>query len=629
MAQHIDSITTLMRADVRPASEHKPLKFDPHLIIRRMGGTMMHRARNRGSWVACIFLACALLVAEPIAAQLPPTALGTHVDHPPPTETQKGSAAAAAVPGATVPPGAAQVPPRPTAPAAAANVADKPSIAAIAGTLVTMTLNVDQIDPAPPVERGSLVVSYALSNPGKSVLNGIVSARFQGQALAVADGSALKAVAVPSGASVRGSLRTIAPLQAGSSTVQLFFTDNDQCSWPLGSPVKRCETREGTPFDVTVDADVDQDGLSDVVEQLLLARFTPYFRFSIDGGSEDYRPAKVTDYVRLSELQNDGDEGKCVIVANKDLFLHPELLLSAGTDVTIDRLFRKDRFLNPIGDTPRHGASWGDVLAAHNVGLYGHVVPFRNATPQLGPANCVPTANGQEKPGCHLDAARDYYKVEYWQFFGYNDTGQQFGDHESDWCTVQLFIDRKDGHIAEVDMFAHGIKFGYTWGDYSEQTTDLENGQIRQWWRGGIGDLSFTWNKGPVADTENKTSGVLAQNRVIRLFREAGSTEYLHPVVYIEHGAHEFWPTEKWSMAQAPNHNGDDLAHNYLTAAPPNLGEVEHPLAETPEALLILRYNGHWGAFNHLNEPPQGPPLHRQWQLPVSGITVTFPQDGY
>src|SRR4029079_13103363 len=101
---------------------------------------------------------------------------------------------------------------------------------------------------------------------------------FQGQTLAVADGSAPKAVAVPPGASVRGSLRTVAPLQAGSSTVQLFFTDNDQCSWPLGSPVKRCVTREGAPFDVTVDADVDQDGLSDVVEQLLLARFTPYFR---------------------------------------------------------------------------------------------------------------------------------------------------------------------------------------------------------------------------------------------------------------------------------------------------------------------------------------------------------------
>ena len=74
--------------------------------------------------------------------------------------------------------------------------------------------------------------------------------------------------------------------------------------------------------------------------------------------------------------------------------------------------------------------------------------------------------------------------------------------------------------------------------------------------------------------------------------------------MYVEHGAHEFWPTEAWAFDDAPNHDGDDADRSYLAAPPPNLGEVEAP-SEVAEARLVLHYNGRWGAFSHKNDPPQ------------------------
>ena len=46
--------------------------------------------------------------------------------------------------------------------------------------------------------------------------------------------------------------------------------------------------------------DNDRDGIPDRIEAQLLARFTPYFRFSMDGGEERYRPMDALHYVRWS-----------------------------------------------------------------------------------------------------------------------------------------------------------------------------------------------------------------------------------------------------------------------------------------------------------------------------------------
>lgn len=104
-----------------------------------------------------------------------------------------------------------------------------------------------------------------------------------------------------------------------------------------------------------------------------------------------------------------------------------------------------------------------------------------------------------------------------------------------------------------------------------------------------------------------------AQNNVLRLFKAAGEQRYEHPAVYIENGAHEFYPSERWRFFGAPSHNGD--GYNYLTAPPPNLGEIDHPMSEAAGGVAILRFNGLWGTWGRFNSPPPGPPLHLNWTL--------------
>ncbi len=110
------------------------------------------------------------------------------------------------------------------------------------------------------------------------------------------------------------------------------------------------------------------------------------------------------------------------------------------------------------------------------------------------------------------------------------------------------------------------------------------------------------------------TSVQNAQSNLIRFYRDPQTKNFTHPVAYIERGGHEMWPTTAWSYYGAQKHDGQGA--NILTATPPNLGEVEHPLSDYPWALPILRFNGCWGAYGSLNDSPPGPPLHGQWAWP-------------
>jgi hypothetical protein len=108
---------------------------------------------------------------------------------------------------------------------------------------------------------------------------------------------------------------------------------------------------------------------------------------------------------------------------------------------------------------------------------------------------------------------------------------------------------------------------------------------------------------------------VAAGGQNLQMFREAGG-DFSHPVTYIEYATHEFWPTSEGSAAATPNHNGDGAS--FLTSTPPNLGEVEAPLNEYPQAKIVMRFNGYWGACCVANKPPPGPALHSEWTWPAS-----------
>jgi hypothetical protein len=63
---------------------------------------------------------------------------------------------------------------------------------------------------------------------------------------------------------------------------------------------------------------------------------------------------------------------------------------------------------------------------------------------------------------CSIDGSitppAGYYKIEYWQFFGYNGVGKPFdiGDHEGDWTTVEVVVDASTLQIIQVHHFFHG-----------------------------------------------------------------------------------------------------------------------------------------------------------------------------
>lgn len=399
--------------------------------------------------------------------------------------------------------------------------------------------------------------------------------------------------------------------------------------------------------------DQDQDGIGDALEKALLAKFTPFLRFTNDSGEELYRPMDARQYVQWSELQSDGDKGKGVLLRNGQLINSPAVVLNQCsmegnkkkcTNVTVTPEVRGDRFLSPMDSVPqpgqwaRHGFAWNDVLRNRNIGLYGHVTQLRIAPPQADFLNCPPGNNpssySRDHVLCGIDGnsgRRDtYYKVEYWQFFGYNGVGKPFdiGDHEGDWCTVQLLIDPRTQAIVQTHHFFHGRLAAYDLRKHA-QFALIEGGQTREY-RGPNfpNDVSATWHSGPVADNQNRDANSNAQNNIVRIAKDPRTGEFTHPVVYVERGGHEFWPTDAWGFQDAPSHSGNDRQHSYIAATPPNLGEVEHPLAETPDAIIVLQYNGRWGAYSKKNSPPQGPALHDSWTWPAqSSIRWQLPRE--
>lgn len=368
--------------------------------------------------------------------------------------------------------------------------------------------------------------------------------------------------------------------------------------------------------------DTDLDGIDDNVENQLLARFSPYYKFSYSRGSQDlYRPTDIMYYLRCSELNTSGEEsGDNTFLQNRQLAASPEEIFLGsfrnkpfGSPMITQQPHKTSYHLNPLervdgiaeSQPGRHGNSWAEVLSLKNIGLYGHVVPIKLAAPRDYDRKRVLTGN---------DEGTTYYKIEYWQFFGFNETGAGgIENHEGDWTTVQLLYNPATDKPEAVFHYAHGkIEFRF-FLDETAAATELvtpPQKQPAEWYKeyrganyGKYGDIvtlkdNFSYN-------------------TLRMLRDPVTREFSHPFVYIEWGAHEFWPTESGFFPFVPTHNGD--GYSLLTNAPLNVGEVEYP-GTLPgnrgiEAMIVTRYNGYWGS---LGGPPPGPSRHYQWTWPAS-----------
>ncbi|HZM76934.1 MAG TPA: hypothetical protein VFC19_14460 [Candidatus Limnocylindrales bacterium] len=360
-------------------------------------------------------------------------------------------------------------------------------------------------------------------------------------------------------------------------------------------PAKVMKTLRGDAICVA-STDSDQDGTPDEFEDLILQRYRPYLRFSVDDGEETFRPTDALWYLARSDLIVSGDEDSEVVLSHQQLAGHYERLLAADhknllvsrlgpTDLTRNPR-RTDWHINPLGDDTRRGPEWDVVMRKQNTGLYGHVLELRTGE----------------------------YQVEYWQFFGYSSVNRAFdiADHEGDWTCVSLIVQPGDPEheLLSVTHRAHG--YPLTFHFPSRRSVDpvpVSGGAIKEY-RGGNYDTDFDLRGNKTFHSDN----------AVRMFRtdEPGAL-FLHPVVFVERGAHEFWPTENGSIIGAPKHNGVGR-YRYLVGTVPNLGEVDHPL--DTRARVILHYNGLWGAYSRSvpgiidTTPPQGPALHTGWVWP-------------
>src|SRR5262249_39829233 len=78
---------------------------------------------------------------------------------------------------------------------------------------------------------------------------------------------------------------------------------------------------------------------------------------------------------------------------------------------------RTNYYIDPDNDA-RRGADWAEVMRTRRVGLYGHVVPLRLTRAE---------AYDRTRATSGADAANElYYKIEYWQFFGYSSNNKPF-----------------------------------------------------------------------------------------------------------------------------------------------------------------------------------------------------------
>ncbi len=491
-----------------------------------------------------------------------------------------------------------------------------PSGETVKPRLFPPSLEIVRIEPTIPIENQPLRVYFKFSNDDivRKVRTGTITGHIFNNAFNVKS-DAWKINLQP-GQSIEGSLTLNVPPNFKSGKLEIVYTELQIIASIPNKISSVLNKISSASMDIETLLDVDKDGIDDRTEHALIERFRPYYRFSLNKGSQDeYRPTDISWYLQRSELLSTGNENDSPLFSNAELTKHPELVLmdvgkadwippKGQSDITL-KVTKSDYHINPLheiagiggDDSGRKGNDWATVLAQKNVGLYGHVVPIKLTNAESYDRYKV--SNGS-------DSGQVYYKIEYWQFFGFNEDNIGIaGQHEGDWTTVQLLYNPQTKQVEGVFHYAHGkieARFNLLKAGQPVPITLPNSSEKFVEYRGENYDKYADL----VAFIKNYS------NNAVRFSQDPISKEFTHPVVYIEWGAHEFWATEKGFFPFVPNHNGD--GYSFLTATPPNLGEVEHSLAETNMAKIILRFNGYWGAYGG---PPPGPNLHYQWTYPA------------
>jgi hypothetical protein len=351
------------------------------------------------------------------------------------------------------------------------------------------------------------------------------------------------------------------------------------------------------------DADTDHDGITDALEETLLRRYRPYFKFA---SNETYRPANPLVEAASAQLKtfNPDDNGTSDALdgcgrASDHHLDPPEQLFTCRKDTSYVVAPIKSTYCLNLDNTRYAGASWSDAQAKAT-GLYGHVTRTK------------------------LDGHATY-KIEYWQFFAFNNQDisvigyDSFADHEGDWTGVELWFDLELHRLVKTRYMIHGKSISFA---IPQTPTTCRN--CMQTIKGS----AYTPAHGNFFDDPRAYDNQQAEFFI----DERG---YKHVAVYIERGGHEFWPGA-WGKAEfsvgpisfslnphdgaGPSYLVPDIQDRLF-----NLGELDHPL--TRAGKLVTQYNGLWGCTNTKElsllgpwrRSPVGPALHCGWNRPGKG----------
>lgn len=423
--------------------------------------------------------------------------------------------------------------------------------------------------------------------------------------------------------------------------------------------------------------DLDDDGIPDVQEAALIKRFAPYVRFN---KGEDRRPMDFTQFVKQSNLVTpnhftSGDDQ--VFIENSFLAKTPLAVESykgyQGTSL-IDsfsvnsdgRTCSSEGYLmyaiHPYVGDWKGGAAWTQVSNANLPGMVAHVSPFvpdslsdlpgehfdpKTSAP-TGPECALrkdkdkcPDPKNPNAPSCavippshYVKTCKHCVKIEYYQFFGLNDTHHAgIADHEGDLSIVTVVYDPdlpkagagSPGGAVGVSHWVHGIEIRYDLTDPGSHCILQSPEMVCKGINAGTPNYELI---GDNFKTKHLNQISLAQNNNITFHADLDNPNQQvpeHPEVFPELGSHEFWPSARGYVEGGNDHKGDDAAHTFLPQNIPNLGEIEHPFGDLGK--LVVNFKGKWGATggDSLNLSSPGPSLHQAWnwfvhapRLPIS-----------
>lgn len=309
-------------------------------------------------------------------------------------------------------------------------------------------------------------------------------------------------------------------------------------------------------------------------QQALAQRFRPYFKTSLeDNQAEPVHPCNWQWFVGHCNLKiND----EIVVLTAQQLASNPARLIEpSGADIRKSPLTSPGYILILSDFAYASGEPWDRVIHQGH-GIYAHVEEIDH--------NLV--------------------NIEYSVLWPYNLTTFT-GDHYGDLTTMTVIYDKGCDKLVRVTYVTHGsviqtfrithpseIQFVRLSGqDLNGQPTIIDTAQLE------------------IPDADEHQDGPWLHSpcdpAIVYLAKDPVSSRYEHPVVYVEWGAHEFWPAPCGSFTSVPNHNGDGLS--FLPDVVQILGTLDDP---EPAHIPFMYYNGKVG------DDPQALLLHRTFYWP-------------